>query len=66
MKAERKLEQEIIKNLNSMSLDEIFLFSSGSSEQINIIMMELINKYHTHVARKLSTSCPIHRLIEAA
>ena len=47
-----KLEQEIIKNINSMSLDDIFLISSGSAEQINGIMMRLINqKHHIHSAR---------------
>jgi hypothetical protein len=67
MKAERKLEQEIIKNLNSMGLAEIFLLSSGSAEQINMIMMKLINqKHHIHSARNKPTCCQIHRLTEAA
>jgi hypothetical protein len=61
-----KLEQEIIKNLNSMGLADIFLISSGSAEQINMIMMKLINqKHHIHFARKKPTCCQIHRLSAA-
>ena len=61
-----KLEQEIIKNINSMSLDDIFLISSGSAEQINMIMMRLINQnHHKYSARNKSTCCQIHRLSAA-
>ena len=61
-----KLEQEIIKNLNSMGLAEIFLFSSGTAEQINIIMMKLFNQnHHIHSARNKHTCCQIHRLTAA-
>ena len=67
MKAERKLEQEIIKNLNSMGLAEIFLLSSGSAEQINMIMMKLIKlKHHICSARNKPTCCQILGLAEAA
>lgn len=61
-----KLEQEIIKNLNSMGLDEIFLISSGSAEQINMIMMKLINQNHHKYSARNKSTCSIHRLIEAA
>jgi hypothetical protein len=67
MKAERKLEQEIIKNLNqNISLEDISLNSSGSRAETDMLLMKLLNKYHLHHARKQSTSCQIHRLIEAA
>jgi hypothetical protein len=62
-----KLEQEIIKNLNSMGLAEIFLISSGSAEQINMIMMKLINqKHHICSARNKPTCCPILHILSAA
>lgn len=56
-----RLEQEIIKNLNQniLSLKDISLNSSGSRAETDMIMMELINKYHLHSARKPSTCCPI-------
>ena len=61
-----RLEQEIIKNLNSMGLADIFLISSGSAEQINMIMMKLINqKHHIHSARNKPTCYQIHRLTAA-
>ena len=62
-----RLEREIIKNLNSMGLADIFLISSGSAEHINMIMMKLINqKHHICSARNKPTCCQILGLAEAA
>jgi hypothetical protein len=63
-----KIEAELLKNLtNQNSLEDVLLMSSGSVEQINMILMKIINRHHNiHVVQKQSTCSQILKISSSA
>lgn len=67
MKVERKAAQEMMKNIESMSLSEVSLNSPASRAETNLILAKILNQKHSlHVTRKASTFNEVLQMSAAA
>ena len=67
MNIRSRAEREILKNLDSMSLSEVFLVSLGSRAETNMVLMKLISRLHClHVIRNKSESYQVRKISAAA
>jgi len=58
MNIRTRAEREIVKNINSMSLEEIYLDSLVGQLETSMIMMKLINQRHRFVVPvHLASTC---------